>query len=280
MSCHRIASKCIYLQFEEFEGSEVMIFYFSGTGNSRYVAHTLAQFTHDQADDLAEASRTGNFSYSIQKDEPVGFVFPVYSWGPPQVVLEFVRKLYLECRPAYVYAVCTCGDDAGRTMQLFNRRLKEKGWKTDATFSVIMPNTYVCLPGFDVDAPAVQKRKLEAAPARLEHIASVVQQRARGVDEVHQGGVPRLKSYVVRPLFNRVLLTDKPFHTTDDCTGCGLCVSRCPVGNMEMHDKKPHWKGHCTGCLCCYHTCSHRAIRFGSTTEHKGQYLCKVTFSV
>lgn len=66
-----------------------MIFYFSGTGNSAWAAKNLSQTLEEKLYSIpkemqqADNSKEDLLSYFIEPDECVGFVFPVYSWGPP-----------------------------------------------------------------------------------------------------------------------------------------------------------------------------------------------------
>jgi LysM repeat protein len=70
-----------------------MIFYFSGCGNSKYVAETIAAGLNDNLTFIPEAAREGRYDYTLAEGERLGFVFPVYSWAPPKLVLDFVKKL-------------------------------------------------------------------------------------------------------------------------------------------------------------------------------------------
>ena len=247
-----------------------MITFFSGTGNSRAVAEILAKELKDGLVPVMEVLRL-NREYVLKEGEPLGVVFPVYSWGPPEVVLRMVEEIRLTAQPAYVYFVCTCGDDTGKTADIFAKVVKARGWNCDAGFSVIMPNTYVCLPGFDVDSTVVQQQKLTAASLRVKDLVGRIQQRVKGF-ECHEGGVPRLKSYAIRPLFNRFLMDAKRFQVTADCISCGKCIRACPTKNIKWKDGRPAWGEDCTMCLACYHHCPKHAIEYGGQTKNKGQY--------
>ena len=141
-----------------------MIFYFSGTGNSKWIAEQLADRLKEQLIFIPETMRNAIFDYEMADKEKIGFVFPVYSWGPPPIVLQFIEQLNLQrYDKQYLFFVCSCGDDTGLTQQVFCNAVSRRGWKCDAGFSVIMPNNYVLLPGFDVDSKEIEERKLTDA---------------------------------------------------------------------------------------------------------------------
>ena len=70
-----------------------MIFYFSGCGNSRHVVETLAAGLNDTLVFIPEAAREGRYEYELAEGERLGFVFPIYAWGPPKLVMDFVKKV-------------------------------------------------------------------------------------------------------------------------------------------------------------------------------------------
>ena len=93
-----------------------MIFYFSGTGNSKWIAEQLADRLKEQLIFIPETMRNAIFDYEMADKEKIGFVFPVYSWGPPPIVLQFIEQLNLQrYDKQYLFFVCSCGDDTGLT---------------------------------------------------------------------------------------------------------------------------------------------------------------------
>lgn len=247
-----------------------MIFYFSGTGNSAWVARQLAEGQNE--DLLAIAGEINkNKEYTLKEGEKVGFVFPVYAWGPPEIVLRFIRQLKMG-KPEYLFFVCTCGDDTGRIAQVFSAAIRQKGWQCVAGYSVTMPNTYVSLPGFDVDPEEIEVQKIQNATARLRFINEEVAARVRMKQfNCHEGAMPFTKTYVLRPLFNAFLMSPKPFHATEACIGCKKCERACPVYNITVTEN-PAWGSNCTQCLACYHACPVHAVQYGKLTDKKGQY--------
>ena len=92
-----------------------MIFYFSGTGNSAWAARQLARLTGDDAYYITTLKELPALDGSRQ----IGFVFPVYAWGAPEVMAEFAKKLP---KPqVFTFGLCTCGADAGLAMKEFSK---------------------------------------------------------------------------------------------------------------------------------------------------------------
>lgn len=266
-----------------------MIFYFSATGNSRFVAESIGREIGEQIVEIKRRGYEGGeaeneikkqeadlFS-NIDANEDIGFVFPIYGWRLPEIVDEFIQHLAAQINPPmvnerYIWVAVTCGDDIGMADRCINRSLRAAGLHMDAIFSVTMPNTYVCLPGFDVDRPEIRRQKLSSCTERVASVTESVKNKTK-ITDIHRGLFPFFKTYVLGAFFRRFLITDKPFHATDACTHCGLCAHLCPLSNISVSlTALPHWHGYCTGCLKCYHNCPVHAIRFGKQTEKKGQY--------
>ena len=251
-----------------------MIYYFSGTGNARWVARELAQRLSLAAKPIGEYLCTGMpFSLSCG-DEPVWLVFPVHSWGPAVSMLDFIERCRFEGYASQpFYAVCVCGDDCGRADKIVRKALRRKGVELTAAFSVQMPNNYILLPGFDVDSLSVERQKLQAAPQRVQAIVEAVQNGdTRSL--YHAGALPWLKS-AVYPLFRRYARAHNTFYATDACTGCGRCAALCPAGVIEptAPGEPPRWKQKgCVQCLSCIHRCPFRAVEYGKISLKKGRY--------
>lgn len=247
-----------------------MIFYFSGCGNSRHVAETLAEKLNDTLVFIPEAARGGLYDYTLAEGERLGFVFPVYSWAPPRLVLDFVKRLKIS-KPDYVYFACTCGDECGQTEAIFRKAIKEKGGELTSCFSLIMPETYIAMGGFKLDTEENAKKKIVAADATLARNLPRLVNKER-FSEITVGSFAWLKSHVINSGFNHYATDDSKYRSTEACVHCGQCVDVCPLKNIVLENGRPKWQGHCTICMACYHHCPVNAIQYGKATEGKGQY--------
>lgn len=253
-----------------------MILYFSGNGDTRWCAETIARVTNDRLLSIAEMTRRADFAISLAEGEPLAVFFPVHGWKPPRIVLDFIDSIRLNTLPSYCYAVCTCGDSIGETIALLRQALASKGIHLSSAFSVVMPETYVCLPFMYTDTLENERLKILSAQQKMEQIASTVLARTDNYEDLKKGPLPWFFTHVVGSFFNHFMITDSPF-TVDRslCTHCGKCVRVCPVANITLDTNHlPQWQctGKCTCCMACYHHCPHHAINYGKITRSRGQY--------
>ena len=79
-----------------------MIFYFSGTGNTKWAASKLASATHEDLISIAPYMRADDSSHTIaepfilKENERLGFVFPVHGWRVPKLVREFIGRMKVQ----------------------------------------------------------------------------------------------------------------------------------------------------------------------------------------
>ncbi len=251
-----------------------MIYYFSGLGNTKYVAQTIAESIGEEKYFIPDADPIEQ----IFSGSSLGFLFPIYSWGIPEIVMEFIHALpedfiqEVKNRNTPVWMVCTCGDETGNAPEMLKDCLAKRELELKASWSVIMPNTYVLLPGFDVDSPEVEKQKLENSIIAVKAIAEKIKKGAWEWN-LHRGSFPGLRTKVIYPLFKRWGISTKKWHFSPACVKCGKCVKSCPVKNISLGSAGPIWGDNCLSCLACYHNCPYHAVEYGKITCKKGQYL-------
>ena len=271
-----------------------MIFYFSGTGNSKWAAKTLALETGDTLVSIPEVINS-NCSFTLEKDEHVGFIFPIHGWRVPNIVKEFLTKLTIKTLGEdtshvkhYCFCLVTAGDTIGKAMERFQQQLKSvtvnDALSLKAVCSLIMPESYVGLPGMDVDTKEKELEKKELASKQLKEFSNILKQHPHkdsnqiwGWNQLIRGPIPSFFSGPVGGFFERFLITDKPFHVDSRrCVKCGICANVCPVSDIKGGlGFEPEWlhNGKCLTCFSCYHHCPHHAIEFGKRTQKKGQYF-------
>lgn len=247
-----------------------MIFYFSGTGNTRWLAQQLGAATGEQVVNIAEIY-DNTPTYTLAEGERLGFCFPVHGWRPPFLVREFVRRLQVRnAEGHYCYVFATCGDDVGLTFDYFQRDLSTIGLQADSVFSIIMPESYL-FPFIDAIDPAdVAEKKKAQAREVLPTLLPYIVDRVKRQRHINASRWPRINSHLLGAFFLHCWVTDKPFGVAADrCRHCGRCAKVCPVKNIAMDEQGlPQWlhNGRCTTCFTCYHRCPAHAVTYGTRT--------------
>lgn len=249
-----------------------MIFYFSGTGNSKYIARKLSEFNDDKLISIAEEMINGNnnYEYELKENETIAIVYPIYAWAPPKPVLDFVKKLKLNnYNENYIYTVATCGENIGDAIGVLSKALEKNNYRLNSGFSIAMPNNYIIMG--DIDSKDIQNKKVEEANKTIEEIRKIVESRS-SIFHVEKGAFPKVLTKIINPVFNKFAIDASKFKVSDKCIGCKKCERICNTKNIKV-DGKPVWGNNCCQCLACLHCCPTRAIDYGKSTEKKGRYF-------
>lgn len=249
-----------------------LIFYFTGTGNSGYIADEIAKGTNDSIISISKIiNNKESLEFTLKDNENIGFIFPVYAWAPPIMVTEFIKKVkFNNFKDNYIFSVATCGENIGGTMRIIKKNLKEKDMKLNCGYSIVMPNNYI-ISG-DVDSKEDEEKKLEAAKIRINEIITAIENKEDNILKVTKGLIGPILTTLVSPTFIKYAADTSKFYIEDSCIGCGLCEKVCNCDTIKLVDKKPVWGEDCIQCLACIHICPKRAIQYGEGTVKKGRY--------
>ena len=248
-----------------------MVFYFSGTGNSLYIAKAIATAQGDRLISVAdELNKPGNnYEYEFPNDSLV-LVYPIYAWRPPRLIMNFIGKLRVKGKTPYVCAVSTCGMEEGNATKVLEKALAQKGLALQSAFSVQMPGNYVI--GRPAPTNEVIRKLFTSAEERLNEINRAISQRQTGAFDLMGGKNGALKTGFIGTLFNLFNMNARGFYATDACVHCGLCEKVCPIHTITLKDK-PVWGKKCTKCLACINRCPAHAIQYKNSTPENGRYI-------
>lgn len=240
-----------------------MIFAFSGTGNSYHVARIVSEELGMPKIDIAAAVRYGRFLYDA-KGEDVGFVFPVYFFGLPDMVRTFAQNLKVR-NPGRVFAIATCAGESGGVYGHLKDCLGDR-LELSVCYDLLMPENAV----FYEDVPSREEAEpiLEAADARLKEIIE-------GIKAGETGDRRTLSCEgfeEMYPHYDESRRTEH-FHLNDRCIECRICEDVCPNQIIKIYHRKPVWDEEtCSMCMCCLNLCPKKAIEFGPDTAGRGRY--------
>ena len=153
-----------------------MLFCFSATGNSLYLAERLSEAGCGSVIRMDRCLREKETRFSVPDGEPLGFVFPVYFSGLPTIVLDFLEKADIAMDPGtYVFLAVTCGLSPGNAGGMAEKVLSAKGIRIDGMFRVVMPHTWT--PIHDLSDKAKVDKVLEESVPMVEDVLEGVRAR-------------------------------------------------------------------------------------------------------
>ena len=246
-----------------------MILYFSGTGNSKYIAERIAEALSDEVLNVGDRIKAGDTS-AVNTGRDVIVSMPTYAWRIPRVASDWLEKTEL-IGAERIWFVMNCGDQIGNAAK-YNRQLAEqKNLEYMGTAQIIMPENYIAMFGVpdDDEARAIVKKSepdIDRAIACIKEGRSFPAPRGNLYD--------KLMSSAVNPIFYNLFVKADAFKAGDSCTGCGLCVEKCPLNNIRIKPAagKPEWGKTCTHCMACICYCPSEAIEYGKKSHGKSRY--------
>ncbi len=249
-----------------------MVLYFTGSGNSRYAASIISSITGGALVSINAIMRERIedpyiAQYSFQSDNPFVIVCPTHCWQMPRAVEQFVRdSRFVGSNKLYFFL--TCGSSTGAAAEHAQRLCSEIGMEFMGLSSVQMPENYLAM--FKVPSYDEAQGIIRASVSKIESSARLIASGKPIFDS--NTGNPHLSR--INPLFYRIFVKDKKFHSTEKCNGCGLCEKICPVVNIRLSGGSiPQWKGNCIHCMACINICPKEAIEYGRSSKGKRRYL-------
>lgn len=265
------------LYYENHDGrARAMIFYFTGTGNSRAAAQIIAQETSDLLVDMGAAYKYKDFNFTLEQGEVLGFVFPTYAWTTPPLIDTFIKHARFRTgnqeifTPSYCFVVLTCGAFVGNTARFFAAELlKSQGINLDASFSVksVGNCTYLYAP-----AEGEKRQQLIAsADGESRRIARRIAEREQTHAEHRNPFGIFMSAFTGKEEKPR---STAEFYALTNCIRCGRCAEVCPTNTVTLIEGTPRWAAlGCTRCLACLHRCPVNAIQYSRRTETRGRYV-------
>jgi ferredoxin/flavodoxin len=240
---------------------ENIVFYFSGTGNSLAVAKTLAKEMGNC--EIVSMARTGSYSLTKQYDT-IGFIYPVYYWGLPKRVMEFIKNTDFNNTAAYYYSVATYGGIIGNGIRQLNELLNERGIMLHYGDKIRMVGNYII--GYDVFVN-INNCLRRADKKLLSIIANIQSRKSKKIKKPYKTIERNHKEAM-----QKSALLAKDYNVNEQCIGCGVCKEVCPVKNIEMLNNKPAFKDQCEQCVACIQHCPKEAINYKNITQKRKRY--------
>jgi len=245
---------------------KVNIFYFSGTGNTKYVVDALeielsANCTVEKHNIESPGAEVKAVE-AIKKSDLNVFAFPVYAFDSPIIINRFLKTVkkikngnsFKNCKAAVI--ACP-GDTSGMNhtaAKMFSNKLKKAGFEVVREDQIAMPpNIFV-----KITVEEGRDRLIKAN----EKIIEIAKKYNTGETNSLEVGVMMYPLYYISKLehvgakfFGKAYKVDK-----DKCIDCGLCIKKCPQKNITVKNGNIKFGWDCIFCMRCLYSCPARAI--------------------
>ncbi len=246
-----------------------MILYFTGTGNSKFVADFLADKLDDEILSLNNILKN-NPKLVCSSEKPFILVAPIYAWRLPSRIEELIKNADLFGNKN-VYCIVTMGENSGNADKYIEKILTDKGLKLAGYIGVPMQNNYLVMEKMP-DATVV-KENLVSVVEKLEYIVKKIKY-GENLKKDDKTPLPALMSGFINYGFNNFMLKNQKYTVNEKCILCQKCIGICPVNNISLKNSSVIFNNNCMACFACLHTCPVQAINIEGKTEDKGRYIC------
>lgn len=227
-----------------------LVFYFTGTGNSLFVAR---QFS-DNPLSIPQELKKSNLSY--EADE-IGFVFPDYAAAAPVIVREFLQKAKFNA--PYMFTVITFGNASVNVSEYWDKFAKEHGVCFNYIKPILMVDNY--LPVFDMN------EQMRIDKHTDENLAAIIADLTAHKNYIEPSDMGFFREEMLKGMQDQhfSMTADRLLELKKDrCVECMTCEKVCPHKNFRLGADGLEFSGKCEYCLACVHNCPQKALTLKS----------------
>lgn len=259
----------------------LLIIYYSGTGNSKRVSEWIVQEaqhnglkTHISSYHEFNPDKIADFKGKTL----IGFFSATHGFNMPHSMLKFLFRFKMlkgsdifigNTRAGMKLSKLFLPGLSGIAMYIPALIMLIKGYIIKAMYPFDLPSNWISLH------PGIRRKVVDSM---VEHYEKLTK---RFATKVLSGKRVFFKSFVLLPLdilvapiaigyyFVGRFILAKTFIANYNCTNCGLCMEQCPTQSIILEHNRPYWKFTCESCMKCMNFCPERAIE----TAHSMVFL-------
>jgi len=247
------------------------LYYFSGTGNARSVAHWiseefLAAGVESKVMNIAELERRKVIDFD--KDTLLGFSSPTHGFNFPPIMLHFFFRLprgkgasafIVNTRAGMKLGKLFLPGLSGIAQLLAALILILKGYKVVGMKPIDLPSNWISLH------PGIKPKVVDSIYRKRKQQTVVFAQKLLQNKKVYRALWSFPIDLLIAPIavgyyFIGRFFIAKTFFANSDCNVCKLCINKCPIKAIKLTDNRPFWTLNCESCMKCMNYCPKKAI--------------------
>lgn len=261
----------------------MLTLYFSGTGNTKYVAELFSAQMNAKCISIEDDV---NFSDEIKSENTIAFCYPIYNSRVPLILRRFVHNHMAGLLGKKIVILVTqmafSGDGARVFTDLFEEGAIEVIYAEHFNMQQNMGNIPVFWTLFKPIEHTNQKY-IKKTNAKMDVVCTNIKNgtvKKRGFN-----GVSKLLGYIqgkpwqkntkdiVPVRLEKKMIEGLQIH--EECTACNICTKICPMKNLVNHEGQIQHLSNCTVCYRCVNNCPQKAITVYIHIKPRWQYVRK-----
>ena len=243
-----------------------IIFYYSGTGNTWYVANKMKYYLSSNTGkceilSIEDISRL-TVQTKINNADIIGFGYPIYASDIPSPMKKFMQKIRIS-KNKQIFVFCTqymfSGDGARVAKEFLKPYVKQIKWS--AHFN--MPNNLCCVNIHKyTNNPKEINKILQKTNRKIKEFCINISKNKESLEDFK--AINKMLGILPRTMYRKFSHKFKNKLSIDysRCTCCGICASICPIGNIVYKNSNYVIKPKCEFCMRCYNFCPNNAILY------------------
>jgi len=253
------------------------IFYFSGTGNTKWLAEQLSEKLNAKSHtadcytiEKPVAELTELIKSVLEQSDYIGFAFPLHGADAPGVIKEFFSLFVsVAAKSEKTSAKLMILNTFGYVNGMGYFRLKKILKKCDMPISYYMnfrlPNNSEA-SNYKLLGENIPEKIKNSATSKIDNLIEALE---KGRKRIQGIGPHLLTGIVIRKLLSEKIKESYNNLKVDSslCTKCMKCVKNCPTKSIKYSNDSFAFKSACDVCWRCIALCPEGAI---STGNRKG----------
>ncbi|MFB0509284.1 MAG: EFR1 family ferrodoxin [bacterium] len=248
-----------------------IIFYFSGTGNTEFVAKRFQENLQTKGFDIRlKAIDLLKDKLDLKEYSLIGIGFPLYAWNLPINVRQFINDLpEIPNKDAMVF-VTMGGPTSLGALGITADLLKKKGFRVLSAEALEMPSNDNIF--FDADDPKSEKTQRLRKNA-ADKVSAIVESIQSGKGKINGNSIfLKFLSWLTGVWINRLYrpyFHYRKFYVDEKCLPeCRLCEQFCPANNiLKIDTKTVVFNRSCILCARCINCCPVYAIQYDKSQK-------------
>ena len=241
---------------------KILLYYFSGTGNTKLCASFLKEHFRKLNNEVVAVEITSELNIiDPSLYDVVGFGYPIHAFNPPEIFVKYIKKLpkLKEKKKMFFFKV------SGEPFSFNNsssyksyRILKKKGFELINEKHFLMPYNIM----FKYPDGLQKQMYLYLSPLCKAYAMDIVEGKDRKV-KYHLPS--KIISFILRIEWLAPKINSLFFHSKKDlCTKCNKCINNCPMNALYINKKGViKSTSQCALCMRCSLNCPVNAIHMG-----------------